>query len=269
MAQSFINPEALPKIDCLMVTLPVPERFDFAQTSIEDYCRQTYPNKKLILVLDRGVDAARQTLCDHVASLRRDDIEVVVPSIKLNLGELRNLSMETATADFVCQWDDDDRSHPQRLEAQAGFLQAMGLDAVYLQDLMQYFPSAGALYWTNWRATPAGGHPGTLMARRSDALRYPTEGGSARLGEDLALALALRERGRVGYLAEMAHLFVYVSHGANSWDDAHHKMLSSELSISKGLLKRREATIREGLAPYRFAPESVTVSGNNGPAFKL
>jgi hypothetical protein len=107
------------------------------------------------------------------------------------------------------------------------------------------------------------------MARRSDALRYPTEGGSARLGEDLALALALKEHGRVGYLSDMAHLFIYVSHGANSWDDAHHTMLSNELSISKGLLKRREAMIRERLEPFGFAPKSITVSASNGPAFIL
>lgn len=269
MLQSSTNPSAAPAIDCLMVTLPVPERFDFARRSIDDYCRQTYKNKRLIIVLDRGIPAARQALRDYVTSLQRDDIALVEPEHKLNLGELRNLSMATATADFVCQWDDDDRFHPQRLDAQLGYLQQTGLDAVFLQDLMQYFPSAKSLYWTNWRATPAGGHPGTLMARRSDVLRYPTEGSTAKLGEDLTLALALKDRGRVGYLSDMAHLFVYVSHGANSWDDAHHVMLSNELSISKGLLKRRESTIREGLGPFEFVPGTVTVSGNGGPAFTL
>jgi glycosyltransferase involved in cell wall biosynthesis len=269
MMQSSTHPAAIPTIDCLMVTLPVPERLDFARRSIDDYCRQTYAKKRLIIILDRGIDASRQVLRDHIASLNREDIEVVVPERKLNLGELRNLSMETATADFVCQWDDDDRSHPHRLEAQLAYLEKTGLDAVFLQDLMQYFPSAKSLFWTNWRATPAGGHPGTLMARRSDKLRYPTAGDTSKLGEDLTLALALKEQGCVGYLSDMAHLFVYVSHGANSWHDAHHAMLSNELSISKGLLKRREATIREGLAPYEFAPGTVTVSGNGGPAFTL
>jgi len=269
MTQQCTDPVAFPTIECLMVTLPAPGRFNFAQRSIDDYCRQTYPNKKLTLVLDHGSETARQTLCDHVTSLRRDDIRIISPEKKLNLGELRNLSVDTATAEIICQWDDDDRSHPERLEAQVKVLQTMRLDAVYFQDLMQYFPSAGTLYWTNWRATPAGGHPGTLMARRSAVLRYPTEGGSAKLGEDLAQALALKERGRVGYVADMAHLFVYVSHGANSWNDDHHRMLTNELSISKGLLKKREALIREGLAPYSFASKTTTLLGSNGPAFVL
>ena len=269
MAQSSANLVAGPAIDCLMVTLPIPERFDFVRQSIEDYCRQSYKNKKLIIVLDRGIDAAREVLCDHVRSLQRDDIQIAMPEQKLNLGELRNFSMETANADFICQWDDDDRSHPQRLEAQFDYLQKTGSDAVFLQDLMQYFPSAKSLYWTNWRATPAGGHPGTLMARRSSMLRYPTHGDTAKLGEDLSLALSLKENARVGYLPDMAHLFVYVSHGANTWNDAHHAMLSNELSISKGLVKRRESLIREGLAPFDFVPGAVTVSGNGGAAFTL
>jgi glycosyltransferase involved in cell wall biosynthesis len=252
-----------------MVTLPVPERFEFAKRSIEDYCLQTYANKRLILVLDRGEDASRQALCDHVASLQRDDIQVAIPENKLTLGGLRNVSMETATAEFVCQWDDDDRFHPRRLEAQAAFLTETGHDAVYLQDLMQYFPAAGAMFWTNWRGTPAGGHPGTLMARRSDVLRYPTEGDAARLGEDLALALALKDAGSVGYLPDMPHLFIYVSHGANSWHDGHHRMLSDELSISRALLARREAMVREGLASFNFAPGSINVLAANGPAFVL
>lgn len=253
-----------------MVTLPVPERYDLVRKSIEDYCRQTYQKKKLLIIIGRdGVDAARQALRDYVASLKRDDIEVIVPDRVLNLGELRNLSMERATGEFVCQWDDDDRSHPQRIEAQIAYLEKTGLEAVFLQDVMQYFPAANSLYWTNWYATPAGGHPGTLMARRSGMLRYPTQGERARLGEDTTLASSLQERGCLGYLPDMAHLFVYVSHGANSWDDAHHVMLSNELSISKGLLKRREAAIREGLAPYDFEPGRLIVSGIGGAAFTL
>jgi len=268
--QSALDPSAVPTIDCLMVTLPVPQRYDLVRRSIEDYCRQTYAKKKLLIVIGRdGVDAARQALHDYVASLRRDDIEVIVPDRLLNLGELRNLSVEHATGDIVCQWDDDDRSHPQRLEFQAAHLMKTGLGAVFLQDVMQFFPAANALYWTNWRATPAGGHPGTLMARRSEMLRYPTQGDTARLGEDTTLASALRERGCLGYLPDMAHLFVYVSHGANSWDAAHHAMLSNELAISKGLLKRRESAIRTGLAPYNFEPGKVAVSGAGGAAFTL
>jgi glycosyltransferase involved in cell wall biosynthesis len=269
MTKTVIKSASLPTIECLMVTLPIPERLAYAQRSIDDYCRQTYPNKKLVLVHDSGPEDAIGILHNYITSLGRNDIKVVAVEGKLNLGELRNLSIENAASDIVCQWDDDDRSHPKRLEAQAAFLQAGELDAAYLQDVMQYSSSTRELYWTNWRATPAGAHPGTLMAWRTPALRYPIKGAAAKLGEDLALAMALKKQRAVGYLADMAYLFVYVSHGSNSWDDAHHQMLIKELSISKGLLKKREAVIREGLMAYGFASNTITVTGSNGPAFNL
>jgi hypothetical protein len=67
----------------------------------------------------------------------------------------------------------------------------------------------------------------------------------------------------------MPHLFLYVSHGSNSWDAGHHRMLASELAISRGLLKRRENEIREGLAPFDFGEGPVAIQGNNGLAFTI
>jgi glycosyltransferase involved in cell wall biosynthesis len=252
-----------------MVTLPVPERLAFAQRSIDHFCRQTLANKDLVLVLNGGVESVQQALRDYVESLGRDDIRIFIPPGVLNLGQLRNFSLEAATGDIVCQWDDDDLYHPQRLERQLAALLEGNFEAVYLQEVMQHFPAANVLYWTNWRATQAAGHPGTLMARRGVPMQYPTQGGMAHLGEDTELARALIARGRVGYLAGLPHLYVYVSHGANSWDDGHHRMLADQLSISQALLRRREAQIREGLAPYDFPCGAITVTGNNGPAFTL
>lgn len=255
-----------------MVTLPTPERLALAKRSIDAFCRQTHPRKRLVLVLNGGLEAVQGALREHVAALGRSDIQVVSPPGVLNIAELRNVSLEAAEADLVCQWDDDDLYHPQRLEAQAAHLAENGFEAAYLQDVMQYFPAAGTMYWTNWRATAAAGHPGTLIARRSEALRYPTQDralADGGWGEDSVLAEALIARGQVGYLAGMAHLYVYVSHGANSFNDAHHTMLARELSISPGLLRRREAQIREGLAPFGFPAGGVAVSSVNGVAFTL
>ena len=75
-------------------------------------------------------------------------------------------------------------------------------------------------------------------------------------------------RGRVGYLAGQAHLYVYVSHGDNLWNNEHHRMLADKLSISRALLQRREAQLREGMAVHDLG-RSITALGNNGPAFEL
>jgi hypothetical protein len=79
----------------------------------------------------------------------------------------------------------------------------------------------------------------------------------------------LKARGRFGYLDGQPHLYVYVSHGDNSWHDGHHRMLADTLSISRTLLRRREAQLRAGVAIHHLADEAVTVQGNNGPAFEL
>jgi glycosyltransferase involved in cell wall biosynthesis len=252
-----------------MVMLPVPERLASAQRSIDDFCRQTLANKTLVLVLSGGVESVHRAIRDYVESLGRNDIRIFTQPPEMNLGQLRNFCLEAATGDISCQWDDDDFYHPQRLEKQLALLLEGNFEAVYLQDVMQYFPAASALYWMNWRATEYVGHPGTLMVRREVPIQYPTQGGEARLGEDSEVARALIARGRVGYLAGLPHLFIYVSHGANSWHDGHHRMLAEKLSISQALLRRREAQIREGMAPHGLSPDTVSLMGSNGPAFTL
>jgi hypothetical protein len=142
-------------------------------------------------------------------------------------------------------------------------------EAVYIQDVLQYYPQRSRMFLTSWRATEVGGHPGTLMAWKSDALRYPVSGAQARLGEDLSVALELIRRGRVGYLRDQPTTFIYVSHGANSWDLSHHEMLSRELSISQALLRRRAAKIRTDLAAFDLPRGPIEIVGSNGPAFVL
>ena len=67
----------------------------------------------------------------------------------------RNISRESARGDIHCQWDDDDLHHPERLERQFDYLLLQaGCEAVCLQETMQFFPRARALYCTNWRAVP-------------------------------------------------------------------------------------------------------------------
>lgn len=262
-------PPSDPLVSCLMVTLPVPQRFAYARASIEAFCSQTYSNTEMVLIINGGTASGRQRLKEHVAALNRSNIRIIEPEGELSLGVLRNMSVENAIGDVLCQWDDDDLHHPERLQFQVGALLLGGYDALLLQDVMQYFPGPDKLYWTNWSATPAGGHPGTLIARSKAEIRYPTIGQDARLGEDLRVALALKEQGKIGYLAAMPHLFIYVSHGENSWNSEHHRRLIDDLAISAGLLRRREAQLRDGLRPFGFPPDTLQVSGSRGLGFVL
>jgi glycosyltransferase involved in cell wall biosynthesis len=272
MAKMAANPHGVewadPLVTCLMLSLAIPQRFAFACASIAAYCQQTYIRKELVILLNGGTAAARRTLQDHVDRLTRPDIRIVEIPGALPLGRLRNISLAEAAGEIICQWDDDDLYHPERVAQQVRAILEGGHEAIFLSDVFQYFPHAQSLYWTNWAATPAGGHPGTLMARASAGINYPEAGPSSQLGEDLELALILKSRGQAGYLAALPHLFIYVSHGENSWDMDHHRNLIEKLSISTGLLRRRESAIRSGLQCFGFA-QGVQVVGSSGKGFTL
>ncbi|HEX4198471.1 MAG TPA: glycosyltransferase family A protein [Caulobacteraceae bacterium] len=258
-----------PLISCLMVTLPVPGRLEGLKRSLDCYLRQTHERRELVVVMDRAAGAGGEAVEAHIASLGRDDLRMVKPHGALTLGALRNISLASAAGDVVCQWDDDDLHHPERLERQFAALARSDAEGLCLQEVMQFFPSERALYGANWRATEATAHPGTLMAWRRSPIRYPETGAAARLGEDLEVVRQMQRRGGFGVLAGAPHLYVYVSHGGNSWNEAHHRMLATRLGLSQGLLRRREAALREGLAAFDFGPGAVTVQGANGPAFVL
>lgn len=256
-------------VSCLLVTLPIAERFAYLKRSIAAYCRQTHRDTELLIVTDPGSSAAKTAILAHVAALARHDIRIVESPTLFSLGALRNLSIDSAHGDFVCQWDDDDLHHPERVEWQCRALIESGKPAMLLEEVMQFFPGARSLHCTNWHATDAGGHTGTLMCARSAPIRYPETGPEARRGEDLAVALQLRRMGALHTLPDAPHLYVYVSHGDNTYPDDHHRMLASKLSISKALLCRREASLRDGLRAFDFGAGEVAVEGYNGTAFTM
>jgi hypothetical protein len=257
-------------ISCLMVTRLASDRLGRIAAAVAAFQAQTHPRRELLVVIDEGADASgRRALAEMVQGAGPAPVRVKEAPGTPTLGALRNISLAEAGGEVVCQWDDDDIFHPERLAAQLAAMKRGEHDAVLLEDVLQFFPQSRILYWTSWRASEVGGHPGTLMMRSGAAVRYPETGPMARLGEDQVLAKALLARGALGTLAGSPHLFAYVSHGFNSWDDGHHRMLVETLAISRGLLTRREAQLRAGVAGLDLGPGPVRVEGNNGLAFEI
>jgi glycosyltransferase involved in cell wall biosynthesis len=252
-----------------MVTLPIPARFAAFRGSLADYGRQTWPNRELVVVLDRGPAEARAAIRAAVAASGRGDIRIVEPDGELTLGALRNVSMGAARGDIICLWDDDDLHHPERLALQLAALRDCGRPASGLREVMQYFPASRRLYLTNWGGTPLAVKPASLICRKSALIPYPETGPEARVGEDIVVLLELQRRAGIHGLPGLPHLYVYVSHGLNTCGEDHHQMIADRLAVSQGLLRRREAEVREGLAPFEFGVGDVRVEGRNGPVFTI
>ena len=253
------------RVSCLMVTLP--ERHGRMVRALKAWDEQTHADRELIVVVDPGPPEAHAAAVAAISRFDDSRIRLVIPDTALTLGALRNLAVDHAAGDVFCVWDDDDLHHPQRLARQLAALTEADCEAAVLQDVMLYGEGPRILHWMNWAATPAGGHPGTLLCRRAAMPRYTESGPTARLGEDLDLLLRIKARHPVCQQAMAPHLCVYVTHGANSWPSDHHARLASSLAISKGLLQRREPALREGLEP--FGLKGVSVHGSNGYAFTI
>ena len=153
------------------------------------------------------------------------------------LGGLRNIAIARARGEWICQWDDDDRYHPERLRLQWEQAQSEQADVNYLVDQLHWFRADSLLFWDDWGGEP---YPmnliqGTILARRDVMPPYPDIG----RGEDtLQTHALLREEAskafRVSRLRGMGWCYIYRFHGGNAWDAAHHRAISAVKRLDPG-----------------------------------
>lgn len=247
---SPLPPSGLPLISCLTVTRG---RLRLLKRAIRCYCAQTYPRRELVIVCD-GDGRTRRAIERYLETLGRDDVRLVWCAPGRSLGALRNLSMAAAAGDLVCQWDDDDLCHPERLARQSAPLLAHGRGAALLTDQLHFFERERALFWVDWSAGGQVGGiwqlvPGTLMAYRDHALAYPEDGPASRRGEDSAFLEQLAARDAVLPLGGLGHLYVYTYHGGNTFPFEHHRGQLSRVA-SPDFVRERRPALEAALAWY-------------------
>jgi glycosyltransferase involved in cell wall biosynthesis len=252
-----------PKISCLTVTL---DRLVLLKESIQCYCRQTYPNRELIIVTD-GTSRYRQAVSNYLRWLGRDDIRLIsVPQPGQTLGALRNVSLAAATGDIVCQWDDDDLNHPQRLERQFEQLTTARAQACCFTDQLQFFFAERVLCWSDWRINDAGIMqliPGTMMAYRDKRFRYPETTTFAAAGEDSVLLSEIAAIGPVTPLQDAGFLNLYSYHGKNVFSEVHHRRIAFNAGRWIDFLRDHEKILKDALRHYRL-PEPYRVTTGDG-----
>jgi glycosyltransferase involved in cell wall biosynthesis len=258
----------LPKISCLMVTH---DRLALARRAIRCYADQTYPKRELVIVTD-GELRYRRALARYVEDLGLETVRFVYPEVdRLSLAQLRNISLDAADGDVICQWDDDDCYLPERLAVQLAHMLDCNARACCLTDHLQLLEADRALVWVDWTLGGRSGEgqllPGTVMAFKDRRFRYPETGPFVNRGEDSVFLDELYRNVVVAPLTGMGHIYLYTFHGRNTFSKEHHYNLR-HFSASRYELDQKAETIRQAMAYYPV-PRPLAVLGNDGVAFVL
>ena len=246
-------------ISCFTVTQE--GRLDVLAHAISDFSGQSLSDLELVIVHD-GSDVFHADVSRLAAAAVDAPVRVMRVAPGSTLGALRNVAVDESRGEYVCQWDDDDRYHPLRLEAQLDALLAAKADCSFLSDQLHLFVPMREMYWDDWHEEPypLNFAPGTLFARRNLLARYP----DLKRGEDSALCIAMLREGRTfARLRERGWLYVYCFDGRNSFDEVHHASISHWRCFRGARLLRLEGELRARLAEYapRLGPFAMPYDG--------
>jgi glycosyltransferase involved in cell wall biosynthesis len=233
------------RVSCLMLT---ERRLEEFRKSFACFCNQDYSNKELV-VLASGNNEYQASIRACVESSGRKDVRCTFVRSKKTLGALRNLAIEQASGPLICQWDDDDLYHPQRLTVQVKAMQRANAEASFLFDNFHLFREARHLYWLSWTRSQSNmGLPGSLLAYKHVVPRYDE---TLNHHEDTLVQHELqRQKVRTSLLSGLGYLYTYVFHGANTFGFVHHATLTKKYGLEKATLRERAQIIRTALEGY-------------------
>ena len=247
-------------ISCLTVTRP--GRIDLLECSVRCFARQSWQDKELVIVHD-GDDEFDADLTALSGRYPAESIRSRRVPPGLSLGALRNLSVEAAAGEFICQWDDDDLSHPRRLEIQYRQQAADQADFSFFTDQLHWFENTGEFFWDDWNVErfPMNLIQGTLMGRRSRMPSYP----ALERGEDTPLLQALHRRGdRLSALGGRGYLYIYRYTGRNAWGLSHHAAISAWKRYGKKRLEAQRDVLVRHLREYDLSLTNAKFTHDEG-----
>lgn len=185
-------------------------RENLARMSVASFLRQTWPDKKLV-ILNTGRKPVVVQMDDRITEFCR-------PQGNDKLSDLRNSLLELVPRDhWVIQWDDDDWSAEWRIALQ---MTPAKLDqCVLLRSQIRIdVPRREFAIW-HWRLDRPPAIPGTILFHRSTGAAYRP--GLSR-DEDSYL-VADHFDGRVHVVENFAtpQTYLRLFHGGNTWDREH------------------------------------------------
>jgi glycosyltransferase involved in cell wall biosynthesis len=199
---SFLN--CSETVYALMITGKDDYHHKLALSSIKSFQKQTYPNKKLIIVNDGQY--SYESAGGNVQEIKIEKGKV--------LGELRNISLDAVPEGSVwVQWDDDDWHHPNLIQTQYDALNRSNALAVMLGKQIYYSCRINSA----WVRSHYSGIMGTIMCRNTTNVRYPAK----KKAEDASFLYQLRKRGKVININNPPEYYIRLIHGHNTWGENH------------------------------------------------
>lgn len=261
------------KVSCLTVTN---DRFELLKKSVQCYINQTYPNKELI-ILSQAKD--NRLIIEWLNDLDRNDIIFVEAPSDICLGEMRNTSIELSHGDVICQWDDDDLYHPDRVMYQYQLLTSSSCNSgSCYTNFLKYFKQDNKMYWCDWKGE---GDIrkflcGSIMFYKKyyhvyDGYFYPEEGSQCHVEEDLNVLNKLNKHGGIA-CCEKGNHYIYVYHGKNTYGRDHHN-LTLDVSGGKFVMDQKDLIFRQEILTQTISDigikEEIDFSSLDGTAFQI
>lgn len=202
----------IPVISCVCVTRNKPQML---KKVIACFTAQSYPEKELVIVYEDD-DVATDELVNEAAIISRDDIQLVrIKSFpKTTLGELRNIGIQTAKGEFICQWDDDDWYHKDRLAEQYNAAVNHDREGAVMTRWLVFDAIDKQAYISNKRMWE-----GSVLCRKSVLQLMPYE--DKTIGEDSATIDYLVSQKCLHPMNGVPGLYIYIYHGGNTWNFDH------------------------------------------------
>jgi glycosyltransferase involved in cell wall biosynthesis len=216
----------LPKISCVCLTNKRPV---LLLRAINCFNAQSYENKELVIVYLKTDTATIEALnAISAANIKRVEVDSVV---RPTIGELRNISIEAATGDYFCQWDDDDWYHNHRLKYQYEAMMNCHKEANVLESWLMFDDVNKQVYLSfkgPWSAS--------ILCKKSlldQDIKYP----HLNKHEDRVFLGKLFNINCL-YPSIAPFLYIHVYHGKNTWDQKHfNSLFKNSLRLSPDVSK--------------------------------
>lgn len=200
-----------PLISCLCVTRNEPAMLNRAITC---FINQTYNAKQLIIVYEASNLLTEQFLSGFSLNENIVPVKVDTLPVKLSLGELRNISIEKAEGEYVCQWDDDDWYHPDRLSVQMKHLLSAEKQGCILSRWLIFDFLNKTAYLSHSRLWE-----GSVLCKKELLKKYTYAKVSK--GEDTGVIRSLYAMEQLVIMNSYPELYIYTYHGKNTWERSH------------------------------------------------